>query len=227
MNEEKQNKTYYKETFCEVHAPKALAERVKNMCELKSEKKTGVMAKRLVLAAVAAVVLFAGTNSVAYATTGSTWIETLADTIKLYGVEYDVALEERQKTNGEIWYEGRVEAENGDVATVTYEQIGDTIYTVGVSTEFSHSLQVTDGRAYVTDIDIKIDVTDEVLENGQATGTYEVNGYTKEYRVWMEGEYYHFEITTIYEGMEEDGWTNTGNMVEIFVTPTPTPTPEP
>ena len=225
MNEEKQNKTYYKETFYEVHAPKALAERVKNMSELKSKKKTGVIAKGVAVAAMAAVVLFAGTNGVAYATTGSTWIETLVDTIKLYGVEYDVALEERQKTNGEIWYEGSVEAENGDVATVTYEQIGDTFYAVGVSTEFSHSLQVKDGRAYVTDIDTKIDVTDEVLENGQVTGTYEVNGYTKEYRVWMEGEYYHYEITTLYDGMEEDVWANTQNTVEIFVTPTQTPEP--
>lgn len=223
MNREKQNKTYYKETFREVHAPQALAERVKNMSELKCKNKTGVVAKRLAVAAVAAVVLFAGTNVVAYATTGSTWIETLVDTIKLYGVEYDVAFEERQKTNGEIWYEGSFEAENGDVATVTYERIGDNGYVISVSTDFSHRLLVKDGRAYVTDIDTKIDVTDEVLENGQATGTYEVNGYTKEYRVWMEGEYYRHEIRTLYDGMEEDVLANTGNKVEIFATPTPIP----
>ena len=224
MNEEKKNQEYFQETFREVHAPQGLAERLMNMEEV-SKKKSSSVTKWVAVAAVAAIALFAGSNGVAYATTGSTWVETLVETIKLYGVEYDIALEERQKTNGEIWYEGSVETENGDIATVTYEQIGDTYYVVGVSTEFSHRLRVKDGRVYVTDIDTEIDVTDEVLKNGLATGTYEVNGYTKEYRVWKEGEHYPYEIKTLYDGMEEDVWENTGNKVEFFATPTPTPAP--
>lgn len=77
MNEEKQNQAYFQETFREVHAPQELAERLRNMEELKNKKKAGSVAKWIAVAAVAAVVLFAGSNGVAYATTGSTWVEKL------------------------------------------------------------------------------------------------------------------------------------------------------
>lgn len=221
MNEDKQNQSFYQETFCEVHAPGGMAERLMNMEEV-SQKKSISVAKWVAVAVVAAVVLFAGSNGVAYATTGSTWVEMLVQRIKINGVEYDVKLEERQKSDGEIYYAGSVELGNGDVSEVTYEQIDDVFFAIGVSMDYSHSLKVKDGRAYVTDIDIEIDVTDEVLKNGQATGTYEVNGYTKEYRVWKDGEWYHYEIKTLYDGMEEDEWWNN---VEIFAAPTPTPAP--
>lgn len=225
MNEEKQNQEYYQETFREVHAPEGMTERLMNMEEGKNKKKAGSVAKWIAVAAVAAVVLFAGSNGIAYATIGSTWMETLVQRIKINGVEYDVELEERQKSDGEIYYAGSVELGNGDVSEVTYEQIDDVFFAIGVSMDYSHRLKVKDGRAYVTDIDIEIDVTDEILKNGQATGTYEVNGYTKEYRVWKEGGYYRHEIKTLYDGMEEDEWWNTGNRMEFFAAPTPTPAP--
>ena len=224
MNEELQNQKYYQETFREIHAPQGLAERLRNM-ENVCKRKSNFVAKWVVVAVMAIVVLFVGSNGVAYATTGSTWVENLVGTIKLYGVEYDVEMEERQNTDGNVWYAGNVEPGNGDIATITYEQIGDTLYTVGVSMEFSHSLKVKDGRAYVIDIDTEIDVTEEVLEKGQATGTYEVNGYTKAYRVWKEGEYYRHEIKTLYDGEEEDIGANIGTLYEIFATPTPVPEP--
>lgn len=222
MNEEKQNQQFYQETFREVHAPQGMTERLMNMEEGKNKKKAGSVAKWIAVAAVAAVVLFAGSNGVAYATTGSTWVETMVQRIKINGVEYDVDMEERQKSNGEVYYVGSVELGNGDVSNVKYETLDDEFSTLMVSIDYSHSLRVKDGRAYVTDIDIEIDVTDEVLKNGQATGTYEVNGYTKEYRVWKDGEWYHHEIKTLYDGMEEDEWWNN---VEIFAAPTPTPAP--
>ena len=222
MNVEKQNREYYQETFREVHAPGGLAERLMNMEEGKNKKKAGSVAKWIAVAAVAAVVLFAGSNGIAYATTGSTWVETMVQRIKINGVEYDVDMEERQKSNGDVYYVGSVELGNGDVSNVKYETLDDEFSTLMVSIDHSHSLRVKDGRAYVTDINTEIDVTDEVLKNGQATGTYEVNGYTKEYRVWKDGEWYHHEIKTLYDGMEEDEWWNN---VEIFAAPTPTPAP--
>lgn len=220
MNEEKQNQHFYQETFREVHAPQGMAERLMNMEEGKNKKNAGSVAKWIAVAAVAAVVLFAGSNGVAYATTGSTWVETMVQKIKINGVEYDVDMEERQKSNGDVYFVGSVELGNGDVSNVKYETLDDEFSTLMVSIEYSHSLRVKDGRAYVTDIDTEIDVTDEVLKNGQATGTYEVNGYTKEYRVWKDGEWYLHEIKTLYDGMEEDEWWNN---VEIFAAPTPTP----
>ncbi len=224
MNEEKQNQTYYQETFREVHAPQDLAERLRNMEEGKKNK-AGSVAKWIAVAAVAAVVLFAGSNGIAYATTGSTWVEAMVQRIKINGVEYNVDMEERQNSNGDVYYVGSVELGNGDVSEVKYEILDDEFITLMVSIDYSHSLRVKDGRAYVIDINTEIDVTDEVLKNGQATGTYEVNGYTKEYRVWKVGEYYHHEIKTMYDGMEEDEWWNTGNKIEIFAGPTPTPEP--
>ena len=77
MNEEKQNREYYQETFREVHAPQGMAERLMNMEEGKNKKKAGSVAKWIAVAAVAAVVLFAGSNGIAYATTGSNWVEKL------------------------------------------------------------------------------------------------------------------------------------------------------
>ena len=77
MNEEKQNREYYQETFREVHATIGMAERLMNMEEWKNKKKAGSVAKWIAIAAVAAVILFAGSNGVAYATTGSTWVEKL------------------------------------------------------------------------------------------------------------------------------------------------------
>ena len=225
MNKEKQNQEYYQETFREVHAPGGMAERLRNMEEGKNKKKAGSVAKWIAVAAVAAVALFAGSNGIAYATTGSTWVEAMVQRIKINGVEYEVDMEERQKSNGDVYYVGSVELGNGDVSNVKYEMLDDEFSTLMVSIEYSHCLTVKDGRAYVTDINTEIDVTDEVLENGQATGTYEVNGYIKEYRVWKDGEYYHHEIRTLYDGMEEDEWWNTGNKIEVFADPTPTPKP--
>ena len=225
MNEEKQNQTYFKEAFHEVHAPRRLAERVMNVEELKRKKKAGSAAKWLAVAAVAAVVLFAGSNVVAYATTGNTWVETLVYKITVGGAEYDVEMEAQQKQNGDIYYSGSIDHGNGDVSEVKYEKINDRLSSLSVSTEFSGYLKVRDDRAYIMDDGIEIDVTDEVLKNGQAVGTYEVNGFTKEYKVWKSGEYYHHEIKTIYDGMEEDEWWNFGQSVEFFADPTPTPQP--
>ena len=222
MNVEKQNREYYQETFREVHAPGGMVERLMNMEEGKNKKKAGSAAKWIAIAAVAAVFLFAGSNGIAYATTGSTGVETMVQRIKINGVEYEVDMEERQKSNGDVYYVGSVEIGNGDVSNVKYETLDDEFSTLMVSIDYSHRLRVKDGRAYVTDINTEIDVTDEVLKNGQATGTYEVNGYTKEYRVWKDGEWYHHEIKTLYDGMEEEKWWNN---VEIFAAPTPTPEP--
>ena len=77
MNEEKQNQQFYQETFREVHAPGGMTERLMNMEEGKNKKKAGSVARWIAIAALAAVILFAGSNGVAYATTGSTWVEKL------------------------------------------------------------------------------------------------------------------------------------------------------
>ena len=73
MNEEKQNREYYQETFREVHAPGGMAERLMNMKEGKNKKKAGSVAKWIAVAAVAAVVFgpLGGESSVCLGTDGT------------------------------------------------------------------------------------------------------------------------------------------------------------
>ena len=170
MNEEKQNKTYYQETFHEVHAPQALAERIGNMNELKGKKKPGMIAKGLAVAAAAAVILFAGGNGIAYATTGSSLIELLQP-------------------------------------------------------ESKAKIVLEDDRVYVVDGDIKIDVTDELQENGKATGTYEKDGRTKDYCVTNPDGQLVLLLDFQYSSdlRDENGLALTEQLYILAGTPTPTP----
>jgi len=175
MSEEKQNKTYYQETFREVHAPQALAERMSNMQELMGKKKSGRIVKRLVAAAAVAVLVFAGSNGIAYAMTGSTWFATLEEL--LIGQQERIVLE--------------------------------------------------DDRVYIVDGDIRIDVTEELQEKGQASGTYEKDGVTKDYCVVSPNGQMVLDIRYYYEGMDEntEGLKPVGSGYVLAGTPTPTPEP--
>ena len=169
MNEEKKNQEYFQETFREVHASQELAERLMNMEELKNRKKAGLVSKWLVVAAVAAVALFAGSNGVAYAMTGSTWVEK--------------------------------------------------IFT-GPSAE----LVVKDDSVWIVDGDIVIDVTEELENSGQVSGTYETDECTKEYMVYIRNGQHHLDVKYHYEGTEEmDGLRPIQSGVVIAGTPTPAP----
>lgn len=171
MNEEKQNKRYYQETFHEVHAPQALAERIGNMNELKEKKKPGMLAKGLAIAAAAAVILFAGGNGIAYATTGSSLFELLQP-------------------------------------------------------ESKAKIVVEDGRVYIVDGDIKIDVTEELKENGKATGTYEKDGKTKDYCVLNPDGQLVLTLDLQYYSETEDE-NGLRLLQEVFgLAGTPTPVPE-
>ena len=168
MNEEKQNKTYYKETFRELYAPQELAERVKNMGEINNKKKIGVVAKGLAVAAAAAIVLFASSNGIAYATTGSSLLE--------------------------LFFEGPKE-----------------------------QIVLEDGRVYIVDGDIKIDVTEELQENGQVVGTYEKNGETKDYCVLNTMGQYVLDIRYYSDAEDENGLKPSQSVYVLAGTPTPTP----
>ena len=63
-------------TYDELHAPEGLRRKVMNMSEMNGKKKGMSVVKKLAVAAAIAAVLFAGSNGVAYAMTGSTWVET-------------------------------------------------------------------------------------------------------------------------------------------------------
>ena len=233
MKNEMQNETWnqklFQETFRKVHAPQGLAERVMNMEEVKSKKKAGPVAKWLAVAAVAAVVLFVGSNGVAYATTGSTWVETLVYKITVNGVEYDVDMEEHQKANGDIWYSGSIQHENGDVTEVEYQEYGE-FSTLMIHTKESAGLSLKDDRIRLVDGGMELDITEELYEKGIVSGSYEQNGYTKVYKIVKEGDCIKDYIVTV-ESSEEDAWNEIEKLEEaskkqpegVFIDPTPTP----
>ena len=232
MNEEKQNQTYYKETFREVHAPQDLVERLMNMDELKNRKKTNFTKKWLAAAGLTIAFLFAGSNGVAYAMTGTTWLETLVYKITLDDVDYYVELEEHKKENGKYWYIGSVQHENGDVTEVKYEEHGASS-TLMIHTKESASVSLKDGRVRILDGEIEIDVTEELLEVGVISGSYERNGYTKIYKITKEGDCITPYIVTVQDDMEK-AWQKVRELEEaskqqsdrMFATPTPTPVVE-
>lgn len=123
MNEEKQNKQYYQETFREVHAPQALAERIGNMSEVKNKKRPGMIAKGLAAAAAAAVILFAGGNGIAYATTGSSLFELLRPELKAKIVLEDDCV---YIVDGDIKIDVTKELQENGRASGTYEKDGKT-----------------------------------------------------------------------------------------------------
>lgn len=170
MNEEKQNQQFYQETFREVHVPQGMAERLMNMEEGKNKKKAGSVAKWIAIAAVAAVVLFAGSNGVAYATTGSTWVE------KLFTRDVELLVEE--------------------------------------------------DRICIVDGDTVIDVTEDLLNYGRATGRYEGDGVVMEYEVaYNLLNQPHLDVRYYYEDDNYDGTRVSQIVFGVAGTPTPTPAP--
>lgn len=94
MNEDMKMKLDYKETFAGIHAPEALSRKVRNMARLETKKVGLPMIKKVVVAAALVGALFVGSNGVAYAATGSTWLETVI--VHFNGSGYEAEM------NGEV-----------------------------------------------------------------------------------------------------------------------------
>ena len=90
MNEDMKLKIDYKETFTGIHAPEALDRKVRNMSRLETKKVGLPMIKKVAVAAALAGVLFVGSNGVAYAATGSTWVENVI--VHFNGSGYDAEI---------------------------------------------------------------------------------------------------------------------------------------
>ncbi len=67
-----QNRTYYCDTFQEVHAPEALAGKVMNMTNHQKNKSN--FSKKLTVAVASFAALFIASSAITYAATGNTWI---------------------------------------------------------------------------------------------------------------------------------------------------------
>lgn len=118
MNDDMKLKMDYKATFTEIHAPEALARKVKNMTKSNKNPKVSFM-KRFAVAAAAFAVLFAGSNGVAYAATGNTWIESVV--VYFNGSGYDAELGGQAGEDAVIYRETNEQDVKGTEITITDE----------------------------------------------------------------------------------------------------------
>ena len=186
MQKEDKIKTYIQDSFREIHAPEDLRRKVMNMNERK-EKKSFAWVRKLAVAAAVALAVFAGSNCVAYAMTGSTWVESLKSKFVVNGVEQEVELYAEITEDGNIVHYGTFEVEeDGSVAFVieSDQEIGEVLPTVHIETDskIPEGMKVVqeDGKVYVKDNDIMIDITED-LADGQADVCYEKDGKTYRY----------------------------------------------
>lgn len=187
MNQDEKNKAYFQETFEEVHAPEGLCRKVKNMTKTEAKKMGMSMAKRFAVAAAIAAVLFAGSNGVAYAMTGSTWLETVVVHFNVNGASFDKELTGELNEDGTVTYSGVVEGEDGTTAIFidSDSEWLEQEYYVGMDSTVEIDRQEIleeNGRVYLTDGDLKIDITEDI-QDGQAVGTYEKNDMIYNYEI--------------------------------------------
>lgn len=175
MKTEKDNQTWYQNTFDEVHASEHLFRKVEAM-----RNENGIFKRTLSKGAIAAaaftVLVFS--NVISYAASGSPWILT----VTLPGGET------RQ-------YEVGPAGENGLLCTSDYEAAdqsvlsetagsAETDVTVEVSGgDDAYRLEECDGRiCLVLDEQHRVDITED-FQDGSCTGTFDADGMTWCYEV--------------------------------------------
>lgn len=207
MSGEEQNRSFYKETFEEVPVPERLAEKVGKITvgNVKNRKNgTGSVMRKVAIAAVILIALFAGSNGIAYAMTGETWVEKIILRRNIDGVEYEIEAEKRELRNGEIIYVGdvEIELEGGGKISHIVEKDSDAMYLIEDSV--GAEIWSSDGKTYIWDGDVEIDITEDLEDDGIALGMYAVNGVWKGYGVKKTDEYMScdIEIIEIEEGAD-------------------------
>ena len=183
MSGEEYNRELFKETFEEIPVPEGLAEKVGKIAVGEGKRQRTVaesVMRKVAIAATVLVALFAGSNGIAYAMTGETWVEKIIIRRNENGVEYEIEAEERELRNGETVYVGEYTTSDGEEhVAVDYDGEGPYMY-VSFEDEgaeiWSHN-----GRIYIWDGDLELDITEDFEDDGLARGTYVVDGVFKRY----------------------------------------------
>ena len=152
-------------------------------------KKGMSFGKKLAVAAALAVVLFAGSNGVAYATTGSTWVETVIAKITVDGVVQDVEMDVKLREDGLVEYHGTVEVEDGhEVGVLILNDSvpeGAAVIVMEMDTNIvpeRTEVIEEDGKLTLVVGEVTIDITEDMAD-GTATGSFEKNGEMYQYEV--------------------------------------------
>jgi len=187
MSKEDKMKEYVQSTYDELHAPDGLRRKVMNMSEVNGKKMGMSVVKKLAVAAAIAAVLFAGSNGVAYAMTGSTWVETMIARISINGVWQDVELDGEVLEDGTVQYSKTLDVQDKEMVEMVLvtdsangDQSGHSM-DVAVEQERTEVLE-EDGSIYLIVGDRKLDITEDMAD-GTATGNYEKNGAVYNYEV--------------------------------------------
>lgn len=182
MSDEMKLKQDYQDTFNEVHAPAELSRKVMNMARTENKKAAVSFARRFAAVAAIALTVFVGGNGIAYAATGN----SLLKTVKVYinGSGYETQLEEEVDENGVTYYEGTFEDVEGDLSMVITDdmEFEEGSYDVTIETEGVPEVVEENGKIYLSDKDVKIDITDD-LKDGKASGSYDKDEMTFKYEV--------------------------------------------
>jgi len=186
MSGEEYNRELFKETFEEIPVPEGLAEKVGKIAVGEGKRQrtvAGSVMRKVAIAAAVLTVLFAGSNGIAYAMTGETWVEKIIVRRTIDGVDYEVEAEKRELRNGESVYVGEIELESGEKASfLEHDGEGPTMY---LPLEEGVEICSYDGKTYILDGDIELDITEDYADDGHARGSYVVNGVYKEYGLWI------------------------------------------
>lgn len=186
MNRDNENRMFYKDTFDEVHAPDELLRKVKNM-KIENKDKVRRISKRFVCAAASlAIVGLVSSNAIAYAATGSTWVEKII--VSVDGKGYEAEIYKSDEDNAVYEFKNIDDGDGGSVG-IKIESGGDS-----ENASDSGSVVITDGstglsidvegeRTYLKSGEQKIDITDNFVD-GKSEGEIDIKG-----------ESYHYVVT--------------------------------
>lgn len=180
MSEEMKFKNEYQNTFQEVHAPVDLSRKVMNMSNTKNKNKKISFVKKAAMVAALTLVVLVGGNGAVYAATGNSLFHTVM--IYVNGKGYVANLEEQVDEDGNVYYSGTYEVEDGAESvfiTNEAEITEDVTYEIQMNTV---NVQEKDGKLYLVDGDMELDITED-LADGEASGAYEKDGVTYQYEV--------------------------------------------
>lgn len=201
------NQSRYRAMMDDIHAPAEVLARVKGI-PMEKTKKHPLALKYATAACAALLGVFVVTNGVCYAATGETWVEKATVWVNGEPMEVDVQMVQNGDVTigtmeytvedgegGEIGIE--MTAEGGSIEDATFEindyAKGDyKVHDAGVDCQV---LESADGRVSLVAAGADpIDITDQVKQNGGATGTFEKDGATYVYKVAGEPGNWHVSV---------------------------------
>ena len=160
MSGEEYNRELFKETFEEIPVPEGLAEKVGSITVGNTKRQRTVMGsvlRKVAIVAAILVALFAGSNGIAYAMTGETWVETMIVKFNIGDIVYEVEVEEQQLRNGESIYAGELEMENGEKGHFAVYKQGQEI--MNAEMNGAEVWTAYGERTYIWDEGLEIDIT--------------------------------------------------------------------